>query len=219
MADLNQRITATAILEPAVQKNWQVFLKRSLDVILVLLTLPLWLPVIFLLGGLVKFGDLGPMFYRRRVAGVAEDFDAFKLRSMRVDADQWLSRHPDLLKAFQKNFKLKDDPRVTRLGRFLRRYSLDELPQLFNVLKGQMSLVGPRMISPPEIEKYGLYRRLIFSVKPGLTGYWQVSSWQEVSYEERVKMDVFYVQNWSLWLDLKILVKTVWKVLRREGAY
>ena len=159
------------------------------------------------------------MIYRRRVVGTGGDFDAFKLRTMRVDADRWLAENPRLLEEYQKSFKLKEDPRITRVGRFLRRYSLDELPQLLNVLKGQMTLVGPRMITPPELEKYGSYQDLLLSVKPGLTGYWQVSGRQEVSYEERVDMDVFYIQNWSLWFDFKILWKTLWKVLKREGAY
>jgi lipopolysaccharide/colanic/teichoic acid biosynthesis glycosyltransferase len=138
---------------------------------------------------------------------------------MRVDADLWIAEHRELLPEYQESFKLKNDPRITRLGQILRKYSLDELPQLFNVLKGQMSLVGPRMVSPPELEKYGPYQALLLTVKPGMTGYWQVSGRQEVSYEERVKMDVYYIQNWSFWFDCKILCLTVWKVLKREGAY
>jgi lipopolysaccharide/colanic/teichoic acid biosynthesis glycosyltransferase len=181
--------------------------------------LPLWGPVIILLGLIIKLSDGGPIFYRRRVMGPKGSFDAFKLRTMRVDADRWLEQHPDLLEEFRKNFKLKEDPRVTKLGMFLRKYSLDELPQLLNVVKGQMSLVGPRMVSPPELEKYRPYQALLLTVKPGMTGYWQVGGRQEVSYEERVKMDVYYIQNWSLWYDFKILCLTVWKVLKREGAY
>jgi lipopolysaccharide/colanic/teichoic acid biosynthesis glycosyltransferase len=172
-----------------------------------------------LLGLLVKFEDGGPIIYRRRVLGQEGPFDALKLRTMRVDADRWLEQYPELMEEFRKNFKLKDDPRLTKVGKFLRKHSLDELPQLLNVLKGQMSLVGPRMVSPPELEKYGPYQALLLTVKPGITGYWQVSGRQEVSYEERVKMDVYYIRNWSFWFDCKILCLTVWKVLKREGAY
>jgi lipopolysaccharide/colanic/teichoic acid biosynthesis glycosyltransferase len=138
---------------------------------------------------------------------------------MDVDADQILRDHAHLMAEYVKSFKLKDDPRVTPTGRFLRRLSLDELPQLFNVLRGQMSLVGPRMITRPELEKYGPYQSLLLTVKPGLTGHWQVSGRQDVSYDERVAMDVFYIRNRSIGFDLKILLKTVGKVLTREGAY
>jgi lipopolysaccharide/colanic/teichoic acid biosynthesis glycosyltransferase len=194
-------------------------LEWAMDLALVFIFLPLWAPVIILLGLVIKLSDGGPIFFRRRVMGPKGSFDAFKLRTMRVDADRWLEQHPDLLEEFRKNFKLKQDPRVTKFGKFLRKYSLDELPQLLNVMKGQMSLVGPRMVSPPELEKYGPYQALLLTMKPGITGCWQVSGRQELSYEERVKMDVYYIQNWSFWLDWKIMCLTVWKVLKREGAY
>ena len=194
-------------------------LKQVMELTLVFVFLPVWGLNIILLGLIIKLSDGGPMFFRRRVMGPQGSFDAFKLRTMRVDADQWLEQHPGLMEEFRKNFKLKEDPRLTRLGRFLRMHSLDELPQLLNVLKGQMCLVGPRMVTPPELEKYGPYQKRLLTVKPGITGYWQVSGRQEVSYEERVKMDVYYIQNWSFWFDCKILCLTVWKVLKREGAY
>jgi lipopolysaccharide/colanic/teichoic acid biosynthesis glycosyltransferase len=199
--------------------GWRDFKKSILDFLLTALTLPVWLPLLGFLGLLVKLEDGGPIIHRRRVLGQEGPFDAFKLRTMRVDADRWLEQHPELMEEFRKNFKLKEDPRVTKVGKFLRKYSLDELPQFLNVLRGQMSLVGPRMVSLPELEKYGDYQALLLTVKPGMTGYWQVSGRQEVSYEERVKMDVFYIQNWSLWFDCKILCLTVWKALKREGAY
>jgi lipopolysaccharide/colanic/teichoic acid biosynthesis glycosyltransferase len=194
-------------------------LKRWFDLGFTLLCLPLWLPVIGFLGLLIKSRDGGPVFFRRRVVGQRGEFDAFKLRTMHVDADQILRDHAHLMAEYVKSFKLKDDPRVTPTGRFLRRLSLDELPQLFNVLRGQMSLVGPRMITRPELEKYGPYQSLLLTVKPGLTGHWQVSGRQDVSYDERVAMDVFYIRNRSIGFDLKILLKTVGKVLTREGAY
>ena len=137
---------------------------------------------------------------------------------MRPDADAVLEADASLRDRFEKNFKLEDDPRITRIGFWLRRHSLDELPQLFNVLTGQMSLVGPRMITPAELEKYGEHQAMLRSVKPGLTGYWQVQGRQKIGYERRVEMDIYYVQHWSLMLDFVILCKTPWEVLKGEGA-
>jgi lipopolysaccharide/colanic/teichoic acid biosynthesis glycosyltransferase len=133
---------------------------------------------------------------------------------MRTDADELLSRDTDLRRQFEVNFKLKDDPRVTTVGEALRRTGLDELPQLWNVLKGEMSLVGPRMITPIELKKYGDAGWIFAAMKPGLTGHWQVSGDQQTGYDRRVNMDLFYVENWSLLFDLKILIKTPMRVLR-----
>jgi lipopolysaccharide/colanic/teichoic acid biosynthesis glycosyltransferase len=176
-------------------------------------------PVFVVVGALVVLDSGWPIIYRRRVVGKRGEFDAFKFRSMRKDADAFLGSDAILRAEFEQNYKLKDDPRRTRLGSFLRRSSLDELPQLFNVLKGQMSLVGPRMKTPAEVEKYGKYKGVVLSVKPGITGYWQVHGRQGVDYDERIRMDMNYIQNWSLAGDLRILFRTPWKVLRREGAY
>jgi len=179
----------------------------------------LLLPLLAALALVIKCHDGGPVFFRRRVVGPKGPFDAFKLRSMRVDADQILLRDPELRQEFEVNFKLKDDPRVTAVGAILRKASLDELPQLWNVLKGEMSLVGPRMITSAELEKYGEAEWIFHCMKPGLTGYWQIQGRQQVSYGRRVEMDLFYVQHWSLLLDLKILMKTPMRVFRGEGAY
>jgi lipopolysaccharide/colanic/teichoic acid biosynthesis glycosyltransferase len=192
--------------------------KRLLDIIVSAPLLILVSPLLFLLALLVKVQDRGPVIYRRRVVGLRGTFDAFKLRTMRVDADEILVRDPILRREFAINFKLKSDPRVTRLGSILRRTSLDELPQLWNVLRGEMSLVGPRMISPPELEKYGESGWIFRCVKPGLTGYWQIQARREVSYDGRVEMDMFYVSHWSLLLDMKILLKTPLRVLRGSGV-
>jgi lipopolysaccharide/colanic/teichoic acid biosynthesis glycosyltransferase len=176
-------------------------------------------PVFCLVGALVALDGGWPIIYRRRVVGTNGEFDAFKFRTMRKDADAILAADPILKAEFEQNFKLKNDPRLTRLGSFFRKSSLDELPQLFNVLKGQMSLVGPRMITAAELEKYGESKKLMLTVKPGLTGYWQVNGRQKVSYVERVRMDVYYIQNWNLRMDIRILLQTPLKVLRKEGAY
>lgn len=197
----------------------QSILKRALDVVASTALLVVLSPLVVVLGVLVKLQDGGPVFYRRRVVGPRGEFDAFKLRSMRVDADEILERNSSLREEFEVNFKLKDDPRITAVGAILRKASLDELPQLWNVLCGEMSLVGPRMITPAELEKYGATGWIFRCVKPGLTGYWQIQGRQGVSYDKRVEMDLFYVNNWSLALDLKILMKTPIRVVRGSGAY
>jgi len=193
--------------------------KRLIDLVGAALMIFLLAPAFVILALLVAADDGWPVIYRRRVVGKEGEFDAFKFRSMRRDAEAILNANPALRAEFARNFKLKNDPRVTRVGAHLRKVSLDELPQLFNVLAGQMSFVGPRMITAAELEKYGVQKKLVMSVKPGLTGYWQVNGRQTVSYEERVKMDVYYIEHWSLLLDLKILLLTPLKVLQREGAY
>ena len=203
---------------PLARPGWAAALKRTLDVVGAAFGLLLLSPVLLVIAALVKLQDGGPVFYRRHVVGPGGSFDAFKFRSMRTDAEATLNANPTLRESFEQNFKLKDDPRITRIGSRLRRHSLDELPQLFNVLLGQMSLVGPRMITAAELKKYGKYQPLLLSVKPGLTGYWQVQGRQNVGYKQRVEMDVYYIQHWSLKLDLRILSQTPWKVLKGEGA-
>jgi lipopolysaccharide/colanic/teichoic acid biosynthesis glycosyltransferase len=194
-------------------------LKRGLDLIgaagLILLLSPLFGVVALL----VAIEDGPPIIYRRRVLGKIGEFDAFKFRTMDRNADALLAANPALKEEFRRDFKLRNDPRVTRVGAVLRKLSLDELPQLFNVLKGEMSLVGPRMICREELEKYGSYQQLLLTVKPGLTGYWQVNGRQTVNYEERVQMDLYYIKHQSFSLDLKILLQTPFAVLKREGAY
>jgi lipopolysaccharide/colanic/teichoic acid biosynthesis glycosyltransferase len=197
----------------------QRFLKRCLDVVLSAALLVLLLPLLAVVSLLALCDDGMPIIYRRRVVGVAGAFDAFKFRTMVRNADSVLAATPALKAEFERNFKLKHDPRVTRVGAILRKYSLDEFPQLWNVLRGQMSLVGPRMITEAELGKYGAQKHLLRSVKPGMTGYWQVNGRQNVSYDERVTMDAYYITRWSLLMDLKILAETPRKVLKRDGAF
>lgn len=193
--------------------------KRSIDIVGAVVLVVLLLPVFILTAIGVYAGDGTPIIHRRRVVGQKGEFDAFKFRTMRRDADSLLTKEPKLLAEYQRNFKLVNDPRVTKIGALLRKLSVDELPQLFNVLLGQMSLVGPRIITKPELAKYGSHSQLLLSCKPGLTGYWQVFGRQQVSYEERVRMDVYYLQNWSLALDLLLLLRTPLKVLNMGGAF
>jgi lipopolysaccharide/colanic/teichoic acid biosynthesis glycosyltransferase len=146
-------------------------------------------------------------------------FDAYKFRTMYVNGDEILEVHPDLKAELALNHKLKDDPRITRVGQILRKYSLDELPQLLNVLKRDMSLVGPRMISPAEMDKYNQWGINLLTVKPGITGLWQVSGRSDVSYEERVRLDMYYIRNWTIWLDAQLLLETFPAVWNGRGAY
>jgi lipopolysaccharide/colanic/teichoic acid biosynthesis glycosyltransferase len=194
-------------------------MKSCLDFVGAGILITILSPAFVTVGVLVVLESGWPIIYRRRVVGMRGEFDAYKFRTMKRDADELLASDPALKAEFEKNFKLKKDPRLTRLGAILRRSSLDELPQLFNVLRGQMSLVGPRMVTPAELEKYGTFKELRRTLKPGITGYWQVHGRQEVCYDERIQMDMHYIQNWSLAMDLRILIKTPLKVLRKEGAY
>lgn len=199
--------------------RWALATKRAIDVVgssLLLLGLS---PLLLAVSILLLITDGWPLIHRRRVVGPRGEFDAFKFRTMRRDADRMLENDAALRAEFRQNFKLKSDPRVTAMGSVLRKFSVDELPQLFNVLRGQMTLVGPRMITAPELEKYGVHQELLLAVKPGLTGYWQVFGRQEVSYAERVRMDVRYIQNWTLGMDLKLLLLTPYRVIRGRGAY
>ena len=190
-----------------------------MDVVGSLILLILLAPLLVLVAWAVLLSDGSPVIFRRRCVGPTGEFDAFKFRTMRRDADQVLEHDQALRHAFHQNFKLKSDPRVTRLGAVLRKFSLDELPQLFNVLLGEMSLVGPRMITAPELQKYGEHQELVLTVQPGITGYWQVHGRQEVSYDERVRMDIDYIRNWRMGMDLKLLCLTPWRVIRGRGAY
>lgn len=181
---------------------------------------PLFLAIIIIM----KRTDPGPIIYRRRVVGVGgKEFDAFKFRTMVVNSqevlDELLARDPEARAEYEQFYKLKNDPRITRIGAFLRKTSIDELPQLINVLRGEMSLVGPRMITMAEVEKYGKWGLNLHTVKPGITGLWQVAGRSDITYEERVRLDMRYIRNYSIWLDIQILFQTIPAVLMSRGAY
>jgi lipopolysaccharide/colanic/teichoic acid biosynthesis glycosyltransferase len=194
--------------------------KEMLDRVAAIALLILFAPLLVVIAVLVAATSPGQVLHRRRVVGRnGIEFDAFKFRTMVVDADAILRAHPALQRDFDTNMKLRVDPRLTPIGGFLRRASLDELPQLINVALGEMSLVGPRMIAPEEMGKFGDALTTRMAVKPGITGLWQVSGRQELAYGERIRLDLDYIENWSLWLDLAILARTIPAVLSMRGAY
>ncbi len=198
--------------------RWEMALNRLLDIALIILFSPV-IPAVFgLLALLIKLDSRGPVFYHHpRIGRNGDDFKVLKFRTMSPDADQvlehYFNNHPELRAEWEMTQKLKDDPRITRVGRLLRKFSLDELPQVWNVLKGEMSLVGPRPIVTEEIKHYGDRFDLYTQVRPGITGLWQVSGRNDTSYEERVRLDEYYVRNWSIWLDIYILARTIVVVL------
>ena len=196
-------------------------MKTALEYLVASLMLALAAPLMLLIAILVKLSSPGPVIHRRRVLSMGgREFDAFKFRTMYTDGQDYLDRRPELKHELRTQGKLKDDPRITPIGCWLRRYSLDELPQLVNVVRGEMSLVGPRMITAEEASKYGDHRANLLTVKPGITGLWQVSGRSELSYEQRVRLDMFYIRNYSIWRDMQILfVQTPGAVLRGRGAY
>ncbi len=194
--------------------------KRAVDVVGSAAGLVLLAPLLVAVATAVKLADGGPIIHRREVVGRdGRRIFALKFRTMIPGADGYLVRHPELRAEYAENVKLRRDPRVTRVGAVLRRCSVDELPQLVNVLRGEMSLVGPRMIHPSEEARYGPFAATRRRVPPGLSGLWQVSGRQDISYAERVRLDRLYLSQRSLRLDLSILARTVPAVLLRRGAY
>jgi len=194
--------------------------KRAMDVLGALVGLTLGAPVLALIALAVRLDSPGPVVFRQTRMGVdGKTFNMYKFRSMREGAETELERYRELNEADGPLFKIRDDPRLTRVGRFLRRTSLDELPQLWNVLRGEMSLVGPRPPIPAEVSRYMEWHKRRLEVRPGMTGLWQVSGRSLLSFDEMVLLDIYYIENWSLWLDLKILLRTVPQVLFGSGAY
>ena len=200
--------------------------KRPFDVVFSLFAIAVTLPVMIPIAIAIKLTDGGSIFFgHNRVGYRGRLFKVLKFRSMYPDAEERLKKileeNPEAREEWERTFKLKSDPRVTPIGKFLRKTSLDELPQFFNVLKGDMSVVGPRPVVEEELKKYYKDKaKYYLSVKPGITGYWQVEGRSDIdNYEERVNMDVWYVQNQSFLLDLKIILKTIWVMLTGKGAY
>lgn len=199
-------------------------LKRGLDILLILVASPVLLVLMAVVSAVVMLSSPGPIFYsHRRIRKDGAFFSMWKFRTMCVNSaevlEDYLSQHPEARVEWNKTHKLRHDPRITPIGSFLRRYSLDEFPQLWNVLSGHMSLVGPRPIVAAEVEKYADSFECYCRVRPGLTGLWQVSGRSELTYDERVVLDCEYVNRWSLRRDAKILFKTASAVWNQDGAY
>ena len=195
-------------------------IKRCLDFLISFFAIIVLSPGFLIIGIVVKCTSNGPVFYRQhRIGMYGKDIYLYKFRSMVKNADSLIeSFTPEQKKKYFENFKLEHDPRITSIGRFLRKSSLDELPQLVNILKGEMSFVGPRPVVKEELEKYGDNKDRFLSVKPGLTGYWATHGRSGISYEERMQLELFYVDHASLWLDIKIFFLTFIAVFTHEGA-
>lgn len=215
-------------------EGWGRITKRLMDILGSSFGLIIFSPILLLVAILVKLTSKGPILYKhKRVGKFNKSFNMYKFRSMKIDfciGDEYggekatehfkkLLCDPKNKKEFSEDFKLKDDPRVTKLGKFLRKTSLDELPQFINVLKGEMSLVGPRPIVTEELKKYGPYKEQRLLLKPGVTGLWQTSGRSDLTYSEKVKLDIYYIENWTLISDIKIIFKTILVLLGRKDAY
>lgn len=199
-------------------------IKRIVDIIGAMVGILFLIPLTIVVA-MINFcsNENGPIFYsQERIGKNGKKFKMYKFRTMIVDADkklkQLLEENEDLRLEWEENRKLKQDPRITKMGNILRKTSLDEFPQFINVLIGNMSLVGPRAVVDDEIEKFGDAKAKVLSVKPGITGYWAANGRSDTSYEERVEMESTYVDEFSVWLDIKLLFKTVWSVVKKEGA-
>ena len=196
------------------------YVKRILDVVLSTTGLIILFPVFVIIAILIKIDSRGSVFFKhKRIGKNGKEIYIYKFRTMVENAEELIKQFtPEQQKEYKSNFKLENDPRITKLGKFLRKSSLDELPQLLNIVKGDLSIIGPRPIITEELEKYGINKTKFLSVTPGLTGYWASNGRSTTTYEQRMKMELYYVDNISFKLDVKIFFKTVLSVIKREGA-
>lgn len=199
------------------------FIKRMIDIVLSLVGLVVLSPFFIIISILIKLDDKGPVFYKhKRIGHMNKDLYLYKFRSMTTKYKTFDEFYETLTneqkEEWNQNFKLENDPRITKIGKFLRKTSLDELPQILNILKGDMSIIGPRPVIQDEVEKYGEDKTKFLSVKPGLTGYWAANGRSSTTYEERIALELYYIDHCSLALDIKIFFKTIFSVLMRKGA-
>lgn len=200
-------------------KSYQ-YIKRMMDIFISGIGLIVLSPIFLIIAMFIKLESKGPVFFgHKRIGKNGKEFKLWKFRTMVPNAEELIKKFtPEQMKEFKENFKLKDDPRITKVGEFLRKTSLDELPQLVNILKGELSIIGPRPVIGVELEKYEDNKEKFLSVTPGLTGYWACNGRSKITYEQRMTMELYYVDNISWKLDVKIFFKTIAKVLKREGA-
>lgn len=225
--DTSEKASSLRLLtttEPAWGTLYRDLFKRALDITFAILLMPFVIPILLILMILIKISSKGPAIYKSaRIGKAGRRFQIFKLRTMVINADERLKCLLEQNEAFRLEWesdqKLKDDPRITRIGKIIRQLSLDEIPQIFNVLKGDMSFVGPRPIVENEISKYGNYYPVYKSVLPGVSGLWQVNGRNDTSYARRLNLDAQYARNISFLLDLKILLQTIPAAVTKKGAY
>lgn len=196
------------------------YIKRIIDVILSFVGLVVLFPLFLIIGISIKLESKGPVFFiHKRVGKNGKIFGMYKFRTMVSNAEELIKEFtPEQMREFKENFKLENDPRITKVGKVLRKTSLDELPQLINILKGELSIIGPRPVISEELEKYGDNKTKFLSVTPGLTGYWAANGRSNISYEQRMVMELYYIDNISWKMDLKVFLKTIISVLKKEGA-
>lgn len=213
-------LTTTSTNEVIKIRSIYKYIKRFMDIVLASIGLVVLSPVFLVIAILIKTESKGKVFFKhKRIGKNGKEIYIYKFRTMVENAEDLIKQFtPEQMKEFKENFKLENDPRVTKIGKILRKTSLDELPQLINIIKGDISIIGPRPVISEELEKYGMNKNRFLSVTPGLTGYWAANGRSNTTYEQRMEMELYYVDNMSFKLDLKVFFKTVLSVLKREGA-
>ena len=213
-------LTTTSTNEVIKIKSIYKYVKRFMDIVLASIGLVVLSPVFLIIAILIKTESKGKVFFKhKRIGKNGKEIYIYKFRTMVENAEDLIKQFtPEQMKEFKENFKLENDPRVTKIGRILRKTSLDELPQLINIIKGDISIIGPRPVVEEELEKYGMNKNKFLSVMPGLTGYWAANGRSDTTYAQRMEMELYYVNNMSFKLDAKVFFKTVLSVVKRQGA-
>ena len=203
-----------------ISKKVYIKIKRVIDVILASVALILLSPLFAIIAIAIKIDSKGPVFFaHKRIGKNGKIIKLYKFRSMVINAEELIkSFTPEQMREYKENYKLTNDPRITKVGKFLRKTSLDELPQLINIINGDLSIIGPRPLVADELEKYGVNKDKFLSVTPGLTGYWAANGRSNTTYEQRMEMELYYIDNLSLKMDIKVFFKTILSVLKKEGA-
>ena len=203
-----------------ISKKVYIKIKRVIDVILASVALILLSPLFAIIAIAIKIDSKGPVFFaHKRIGKNGKIIKLYKFRSMVINAEELIkSFTPEQMREYKENYKLTNDPRITKVGKFLRKTSLDELPQLINIINGDLSIIGPRSVVADELEKYGVNKDKFLSVTPGLTGYWAANGRSNTTYEQRMKMELYYIDNLSLKMDIKVFFKTILSVVKKEGA-